>query len=89
LRSANNWRRSAIALSVLLLAISLVDTYFLTKCVLGLQLNLFGCLLNSCHNEPVARGLLGTGSSEASCWGYPSGLVLATASLDQFKRRGR
>jgi len=31
LRSANNWRRSAIALSVLLLAISLVDTYFLTQ----------------------------------------------------------
>jgi len=43
LRSANNWRRSAIALSVLLLAISLVDTYFLTPqmCAAGLQLNLF------------------------------------------------
>ncbi|GAB1541424.1 hypothetical protein NUACC21_40950 [Scytonema sp. NUACC21] len=37
------WRRSAIVLSVVLLAIALVDTYFLTPqmSALGLQLNLF------------------------------------------------
>jgi hypothetical protein len=37
------WRRGAIALSVLLLAVSLVDTYFLTPqmCATGLQLKLF------------------------------------------------
>lgn len=41
--AANNWRRSAIALSLLLLTISLVDTYFLTPqmCAAGLDLNLF------------------------------------------------
>lgn len=38
-----NWRRGAIVLSLLLLAVSLVDTYFLTPqmCAAGLQLNLF------------------------------------------------
>lgn len=41
--TANNWRRSAIILSLLLLAVSLIDTYFLTPqmCATGLQLNLF------------------------------------------------
>ena len=43
LHSADKWRRSAIALSVLLLAGCLIDTYFLTPqmCAAGLQLNLF------------------------------------------------
>lgn len=43
LLAATNWRRSAIVLSVLLLAVSLIDTYFLTPqmCAAGLQLNLF------------------------------------------------
>lgn len=38
-----NWRRGAIAISLLLIAISLIDTYFLTPqmCAAGLQLNLF------------------------------------------------
>jgi len=41
--ATSNLRRGAIALSLLLLAISLVDTYFLTPqiCAAGLQLNLF------------------------------------------------
>ena len=41
--AANNWTRGAITLSVLLLAVSLVDTYFLTPqmSAAGLQLNLF------------------------------------------------
>jgi hypothetical protein len=41
--AANNWRRGAIVLSLLLLAISIIDTYFLTPqmCAAGLQLNLF------------------------------------------------
>jgi general stress protein CsbA len=41
--AANNWHRIAIVLSVLLLAVSLFDTYFLTPqmCAAGLQLNLF------------------------------------------------
>lgn len=41
--AANNWRRGAIFLSLLLLAISIIDTYFLTPqmCAAGLQLNLF------------------------------------------------
>ena len=41
--AATNWRRSAVVLSVLLLAASLIDTYFLTPqmCAAGLQLNLF------------------------------------------------
>ena len=43
LLAATNWRRSAIILSVLLLSVSLIDTYFLTPqmCAAGLQLNLF------------------------------------------------
>lgn len=41
--SATNWRRSAVVLSLLLLAVSLVDTYFFTPqmCAAGIQLNLF------------------------------------------------
>lgn len=41
--AANNWRRGAIVLSLLILAISILDTYFLTPqmCAAGLQLNLF------------------------------------------------
>lgn len=41
--AANNWCRGAIVLSLLLLAISIIDTYFLTPqmCAAGLQLNLF------------------------------------------------
>ena len=41
--AATNWRRTAIVFSVLLLAASLIDTYFLTPqmCAAGLQLNLF------------------------------------------------
>jgi len=41
--AATNWRRSAIGLSVLLLAVSLIETYFLTPqmCATGLDLNLF------------------------------------------------
>jgi len=41
--ATNNWRRGAIVLSLLLLAVSLVDTYLLTPqmCATGLQLNLF------------------------------------------------
>lgn len=40
---ATNWRRSAVVLSLLLLAVSLVDTYFFTPqmCAAGIQLNLF------------------------------------------------
>ncbi|MBR8839262.1 MAG: hypothetical protein DSM106950_36000 [Stigonema ocellatum SAG 48.90 = DSM 106950] len=39
----SNWRRGAIALSVVLLAVSLADTYLLTPhmSAIGLQLNLF------------------------------------------------
>jgi len=60
LYSANKWRRSAIALSVLLLAVSLIDTHLLTrKCVLQdpTQSVRADCW-DSCHNQPVARGLL-------------------------------
>ncbi len=41
--TTNNWRRNAIALSLLLLAVSLIETYFLTPqmCAAGLDLNLF------------------------------------------------
>lgn len=41
--AANNWRRSAVVLSLLLLAVSIADTYFLTPqmCAAGLDLNLF------------------------------------------------
>lgn len=41
--ATSNLRRGAIALSLLLLAVSLVDTYLLTPqmCAAGLQLNLF------------------------------------------------
>ena len=41
--AATNWRRNAIVLSVLLLAVALIDTYFLTPqmCAAGLHLNLF------------------------------------------------
>lgn len=41
--AVNNWRRGAIFLSLLLLVVSLVDTYLLTPqiCAAGLQLNLF------------------------------------------------
>lgn len=41
--AATNWRRGAVVLSLLLLAISLIDTYFLTPQMgaTGLQLNLF------------------------------------------------
>ncbi|WP_250124334.1 hypothetical protein [Chroococcidiopsis sp. CCMEE 29] len=41
--AATNWRRGAVVLSLLLLAVSLIDTYFLTPqmCATGLQLNLF------------------------------------------------
>lgn len=41
--AATNWRPSAIILSALLLAVSLIETYFLTPqmCAAGLQLNLF------------------------------------------------
>lgn len=39
----NNWRRGAVILSGLLLAVALVNTYFLTPqmCATGVQLNLF------------------------------------------------
>jgi len=41
--AATNWHRNAISLSVLLLAVSLIETYFLTPqmCATGLDLNLF------------------------------------------------
>lgn len=41
--AATRWRSGAIVLSLLLLAVSLIDTYFLTPqmCAAGLQLNLF------------------------------------------------
>lgn len=41
--AATKWRHGAIVLSLLLLAVSLIDTYFLTPqmCATGLQLNLF------------------------------------------------
>lgn len=39
----NNWRRGAVILSALLLAVALVNTYLLTPqmCAIGAQLNLF------------------------------------------------
>lgn len=39
----SKWRRGAMILSLLLLAVTLIDTYFLTPqmCATGLQLNLF------------------------------------------------
>lgn len=57
--AANNWRRSAIALSVLLLAISLIETYFLTPqmSATGLQLNLF----ESAAEIPVTMNQLHVG----------------------------
>ncbi len=41
--ATTNWRRGAVVLSLLLLAVSLIDTYFLTPqmCATGVQLNLF------------------------------------------------
>ncbi len=41
--AATKWRRGAIVLSLLLVAVSLIDTYFLTPqmCATGVDLNLF------------------------------------------------
>ncbi len=41
--STNSWRLGAVALSLLLLAVSLTDTYFFTPhiCAAGIQLNIF------------------------------------------------
>ena len=70
---ANNWRRNAIVLSLLLLFVSLIDTYFLTPqmCAAGLQLNLFEsateipAMMNQMHIgywilEAVKLGTCGT-----------------------------
>ena len=54
--AANGWRRG-VALSVMLLAVSLIDTYFLTPqmCAAGLHLNLFEAV-----EAPTAMGQLHT-----------------------------
>ena len=55
----SNWRRSVTVLSLLLLAVSLVDTYFLTPqmCATGLDLNLF----ESATEVPVTMNQLHIG----------------------------
>ncbi|MBW4612088.1 MAG: hypothetical protein KME21_02180 [Desmonostoc vinosum HA7617-LM4] len=42
-KTQSQWRLSSVALSVLLLSVALLDTYFLTPqmCAVGIQLNLF------------------------------------------------
>lgn len=56
---ANNWRLTAIGLSLLLLGISLTETYFLTPqmCAAGLNLNLF----ESATEIPAAMNQLHVG----------------------------
>lgn len=58
-KATTNWRRSAIGLSVLLLAVSLIETYFLTPqmCAAGLDLNLF----ESVAEIPATMNQLHTG----------------------------
>lgn len=46
-QATNNWHHGAVILSLLLLAVSLVDTYFLTPqmCAAGLQWNIRRCII--------------------------------------------
>lgn len=57
--SVSNWRLGAVVLSVLLLSVCLIDTYFFTPrmCAAGLQLNLF----ESVAEVPAAMNQLHVG----------------------------
>ncbi|NWF61910.1 MAG: DUF4149 domain-containing protein [Fischerella sp.] len=57
-KTQSNWRVSSLVLAVLLLAISLVDTYFLTPqmSAIGLQLNLFQAAADIPANMNVLHG---------------------------------
>ncbi len=72
--AAPNWRRGAIVLSVLLLAVSLIDTYFLTPqmCAAGLQLNLF---------ESVAEIPAGMNQLHAGYWVLEAVKLVAGGTL--------
>ena len=70
--AATGWRRG-VALSVLLLAVSLVDTYFLTPqmCAAGLHLNLFEAV-----EAPIAMGQL-----HAAYWVLEAAKLAASGTL--------
>ncbi|GAA6618960.1 hypothetical protein [Scytonema sp. NUACC26] len=70
----SKWRLSSIALSVLLLGIALVDTYFLTPqmSALGVQLNIFETVLET----PANMNLL-----HASYWMLEAVKLLAGCTL--------
>ncbi|MCX7592652.1 MAG: hypothetical protein N2235_02610 [Fischerella sp.] len=57
-QTQSNWRVSSLVLAVLLLAISLVDTYFLSPqmSAIGLQLNLFQTTADVPANMSVLHG---------------------------------
>ncbi len=77
--SQSKWRRSAIILSMLLLAIALVDTYLLTPqmSAIGLELNLFQTTVETPATMDVLHGgywileavkLLAGGTLLGWCW---------------------
>ncbi|BAZ23222.1 hypothetical protein NIES4073_41100 [Kalymmatonema gypsitolerans NIES-4073] len=77
--SQSQWRRSAIILSMLLLAIALVDTYLLTPqmSAIGLELNLFQTTVETPATMDVLHGgywileavkLLAGGTLLGWCW---------------------
>jgi len=77
--SQSKWRRSAIILSMLLLAIALVDTYLLTPqmSAIGLELNLFKTTVETPATMDVLHGgywileavkLLAGGTLLGWCW---------------------
>jgi hypothetical protein len=76
--SQSKWRRSAIILSMLLLAIALVDTYLLTPqmSAIGLELNLFQTIETPATMDVLHGGywileavkLLAGGTLLGWCW---------------------
>lgn len=75
----HSWRRGTVVLAVLLLAVSLVDTYFLTPqmSAIGVQLNLFETATTTPASMSLLHGsywvleavkLLAAGTLFSRCW---------------------